>query len=65
VSFRLADLDAAVTKFTGGSLPFSVRRLFIGVAVSAHERAVVERVIELNQQLAPVEIELWDRDRLS
>ena len=64
-AFGVTDLNAAVAKFTEGSLPFSVRHLFVGVASSAHERSLVERVIELNQQLAPLKIELWDRDRIS
>lgn len=64
-SFDVADLDAAAAKFTAGSLPFRIQRLFVGVASSAHARALVERVLEINRQLAPLELELWDRDRLS
>ncbi len=64
-SFDVSDLNAAVSKFTDGSLSFPVRCLFVGVASSAHERTLVERVVELNQELAPLEVELWDCDRLS
>lgn len=63
--FTVDDLDAAVAKFVGGTLPFSISHLSIGVSCEAHERTVVERLLELNASHAPLTIELWDRQRLS
>lgn len=63
--FTATNVDAAVTKYVDGSLPFPVRHLAIGVSCEAHERAVVERLIALNRQHEAVTIELWDRQRLS
>lgn len=63
--FTVGNLDAAVTKFVDGTLKFTVRHLAIGVSCEAHERTVVERLVELNKGHAPLTIELWDRQRLS
>src|SRR6185437_8025401 len=48
-----------------GALPFSLRRLVVGVSCRANDNKVVSRLIELNNQHSGVEFELWDRDRLS
>ena len=63
--FEVGDLDKAVAKFLKGKLAFPVERLAVGVSCEANEKKVVERLIELNQQHARVEIEIWDRSRLS
>jgi hypothetical protein len=63
--FTVADLDAAVGKFVGGTLPFTVHHLAVGASCEAHERTVVERLLQLNASHAPLTIELWDRQRLS
>ncbi len=65
VKFTKADLDAAVKKFDEGSLPFSVPRLVIGVACSGHEAQVVARLIEINKDRDDLEVEIWDKERLS
>jgi hypothetical protein len=65
VKFTKADLDAAVKKFDEGSLPFPVPRVDIGVACSGHEAKVVARLIEINQDRDDLEVEIWDRERLS
>ncbi len=64
-TFTKADLEAAVCKFVDGSLTFQVEYLGVGVSCEAHERKVVERLVTLNQEHRPLEIELWDRRRLS
>ena len=64
-TFTVGDLDAAVTKFLDGSLPFEIRRLAVGVSCDAHEKNVVQRMMRLNLDHKPIEFELWDRSRLS
>lgn len=63
-SFTLAKLDEAVTAFTSSGFEFPVPRLIIGVASKIAERKFVERLIALNHEYAPLEIELWDQDRI-
>jgi hypothetical protein len=63
--FTKADLDTAVKKFDEGSLPFSVSRLVIGVACSGHEAKVVARLFEINKGRDDLEVEIWDKERLS
>lgn len=65
VKFTKADLNAAVKKFDEGALPFPVPRLAIGVACTGHEAKVVTRLIELNKNRDDVEVEIWDKERLS
>lgn len=65
VKFTKADLNAAVKKFDEGSLPFPVPRLAIGVACSGHEAKVVARLMEINKDRDDVEVEIWDKERLS
>lgn len=65
IKFTKADLDAAVKKFDEGSLPFSVPRLVVGVACSGHEAKVVTRLIEINKNRDDLEVEIWDKERLS
>jgi hypothetical protein len=63
--FTVRNLDKAVLKYLDGALPFVIRRLAIGVSCRANDKNVVRRLIQLNQQHADVEFELWDRVRLS
>ena len=63
--FTVGDLDKAVKKYLDGTLPFTIRRLAIGVACQTNHRNVTNRLVELNNQYAGIEFELWDRDRLS
>lgn len=63
--FTLADLDAAVAVFLGGSLDVPVSQLYIGVSCIAADTKVVNRVLELNRLYHPVGFELWDRKRIS
>jgi hypothetical protein len=64
-SFTVGDLDKAVGKYLDGALPFTIRRLAVGVSCRANDKNVANRLIELNKQHTGVEFELWDRNRLS
>jgi hypothetical protein len=64
-AFSVADLDAAVAKFTEGSVPFELEYFFVGTACAAQDREIVERLLVLNELHSPLKIELWDRARLS
>lgn len=64
-TFTTTDLDAAVKKYTDATFPFPFSRLAIGVSKQVAEREIVEHLIDLNVSLAPLVIELWDRDALS
>ena len=63
--FTVANLNKAVRKYVDGTLPFTIRRLAIGVSCRANDKKVGNRLVELNQQHADVEFELWNCDRLS
>lgn len=64
-AFTVSDLDKVVAKYLEGALPFTIRRLVVGVSCRANDKNVANRLIELNNQHAGMEFELWDRDRLS
>jgi hypothetical protein len=64
-AFTVGDLDKAVAKYLEGALPFTIRRLAVGVSCRANDKNVANRLIELNNQHTGMEFELWDRDRLS
>ncbi|MCW2608742.1 MAG: hypothetical protein JWO60_3435 [Frankiales bacterium] len=65
VKFTKGDLNAAVKKFDEGTLPFPVRRLAIGVACTGHEAKVVTRLVEINKDRDDLEVDIWDKERLS
>jgi hypothetical protein len=64
-AFALADLNKAVKKYLEGKLPFTVRRLAVGVSCEANDKHVTDRIIDLNEAHPGIEFELWDRGRLS
>jgi hypothetical protein len=64
-TFTVGDLDKAVGKYVDGTLPFTIRRLAVGVSCRANDKKLTNRLIELNSHHTDVEFELWDRDRLS
>jgi len=47
--FTVADLDAAVEKYTRSTVPFILVRLVIGVSAKVDDRGVVERKAVLNE----------------
>ncbi|MEV4816161.1 hypothetical protein [Micromonospora tulbaghiae] len=72
--FTLSDLNKAVKKYTDAAKAkraghsnhgFIVERLIIGVSCLAQETKVVEKLRDFNKAHAPLQIELWDRRRLS
>lgn len=63
--FGKADLELAVSKYTSGTRPIEVTYLAIGVASPVEDTEVAKRLIELNVDHQPVEIEIWDQGHLS
>jgi hypothetical protein len=63
--FTVANLNAAVKKYTQSTVPFRLSRLVVGVSAKADDRAVVERKAVLNEQHHPLEIDIWDQSRIS
>ncbi|MDP7703357.1 hypothetical protein [Mycobacterium sp. TY815] len=63
--FTVADLDSAVEKYTRSTVPFTLVRLVVGVSAKVDDRVVVERKAVLNEQLHPVDIDIWDQSRIS
>lgn len=64
-TFTKTHLDDAVKKYTQSTLAVPLARLVIGVATPVAERKVIEHLITLNVALQPLEIEIWDQNRLS
>lgn len=64
-TFTVGDLNKAVGKYLDGTLPFTIRRLAIGVSCRANNKILTNRLMELDKQHVGVEFDLWDRDRLS
>lgn len=64
-SFSVADLDAAVEKYTQSTAPFDLVRFVVGVGTTVNDRRVVERQIALNLEHHPLEIEIWDQSQIS
>jgi hypothetical protein len=64
-SFAVADLDAAVDKYTKSTLPFDLVRFVVGVGATVHDREIADRLIELNQAHHPLKIQLWDQSQIS
>ena len=63
--FTVANLDAAVKKYTQSTVPFRLARLVIGVSARVDDRTVVERKTALNAEHHPLEIDIWDQLRIS
>ena len=63
--FTAGDLNSAVDKFRGATPPFHISRFIIGVACEAKDTAVVEALHERRKELAPIRVELWDKEELS
>lgn len=64
-NFRKADLESAVSKYISGSRPVEVTYLAIGVASAVEDTKVADRLIELNVEHQPLEIEIWDQRHIS
>lgn len=63
--FTVATLDAAVKKYTQSTVPFELVRFVVGVGTPVRNRKVVDRVIALNNEHSPLEIEIWDQSQIT
>lgn len=63
--FGSAELRAAVEKFQNTERPFEVSRLIVGVSSMANSTGIVETLHELQTELSPLKLELWDQQALS
>jgi hypothetical protein len=63
--FKVADLNAAVEKYTKSTLPFDLVRFVIGVSTMVTDREVTDRLIELQQEHDPLAIDIWDQTQIS
>jgi hypothetical protein len=64
-SFTVADFDAAVKKFTSSTVPFELVRFVVGVSTPVRDRNVADRLIALNNEHGPLEIEIWDQSKVT
>lgn len=64
-SFSVADLDAAVEKYTESTSRLDLVRFVVGVGTTVHDREVAERKIALNVAHHPLEIDIWDQSQIS
>jgi hypothetical protein len=64
-SFTVANLDAAVEKFTSSTVPFELVRFVVGVSTPVPDRKVADRLIALNNEHGPLEIEIWDQSQIT
>jgi len=63
--FGKAQLRAAVGKFRATERPFQVERLIIGVSREVRSTGAVAALHELRSELAPLALDLWDKQALS
>lgn len=63
--FGPAKISAAVEAFRKTARPFDVSRFILGVSREVRRRQALDRFKELQQELKPVEFELWDKRELS
>ncbi len=64
-SFGVDDLRAAVKRFRETERPFDVTHFIIGVSSLVRRTEIIAELRKLQGALAPVELELWDAQRLS
>lgn len=63
--FGAAQLRAAVNKFLTTKRPFQVERLIIGVSREVRSTSAVATLHQLRNELAPLVLDLWDKQALS
>lgn len=64
-TFTVADLDDAVDRYARPSSPFRLARLIIAVDSTVDDAAVDEHVVTLNHTHRPMDIAIWDQQRIS
>ena len=63
--FTVADLDDAVDRYARPTSPFRLARLIIAVDSTVDDAAVDERAATLNDTHRPMDIVIWDQQRIS
>jgi hypothetical protein len=63
--FTVAKLDAAVKKYTKSTVPFELVRFVVGVGSPVRDRKVADRLIALNNEHGPLEIDIWDQSQIT
>lgn len=63
--FTVANFNAAVSKYTKSTVPFTLVRFVVGIACKVDETAIGERKAVLNELHYPLKIEVWDQSRIS
>lgn len=64
-NFYESDLKKAVIKFMETKRPFDVQRFIIGVACEVKDTKIDKALLEHQETLAPIKLELWDKEELS
>src|SRR6476620_11128092 len=63
--FTVAKLDTAVKKYTKSTVPFELVRFVVGVGTPVRDRKVADRLIALNSEHGPLEIDIWDQSQIT
>lgn len=63
--FTKADLERAVTRFVRGKRPFGASRFVVVTTHDADRTEIYDRLVDLRREHQDLEIELWNRERLS
>jgi hypothetical protein len=63
--FTVAKLDLAVKKYTKSTVPFELVRFVVGVSTPVRDRKVADRLIALNNEHGPLEIDIWDQSQIT
>jgi hypothetical protein len=63
--FNATDLEQAVERYTGGRRPFGADRIVVAVASEVRDATTLEMLAELRGEHPDMQIELWDKQRIS
>src|SRR5271166_3224896 len=63
--FNAGKLEAAVKKYTNSIVPFELVRFVVGVGTPVRDREVANRLIALNNEHSPLEIDIWDQSQIT
>lgn len=63
--FTVGTLNAAVRKYTSSNAPFQLTRFVVGVGRQVRQREIADRLIALNKEHKPLEIEIWDQSKIT
>lgn len=63
--FGASDITNAIDAFRTTSRAFTVSRFILGVSIEVRSTQAIHQFMELERELEPVELELWDQSELS